>query len=182
MKRIAAKRAVLVVVSFAVMLSMGAEAAKKTAARYGNADAITEEEMKIYDYFLASDQLDGRNFPSRGYDTAALYVASHLSEWGLKPGGSTSGTNGPLQPYFMPIEMESRQLLAEESKATLTLTPDTRPGAPPEPPSITFDYGKDWFYGTPGSLAALGATFDVSGNLVFGGNGWVVHKTNTDPY
>ena len=36
-------------------------------AGYGNADAITEEEMKIYLYFLASDQLEGRNLPSRGY-------------------------------------------------------------------------------------------------------------------
>jgi hypothetical protein len=149
---------------------------------YGNASAIGEDELKAHLYFLASDQLEGRNFPSRGYDTAALYVASHLAEWGVKPGGSTSGTNGPLQPYFMPIEMESRQLLAEESKATLTMSPDTRPGAPPAPPATTFDYGKDWFYGTPGSPAPLGATFEVSGNLVFAGNGWVVHKTNTDPY
>ena len=75
------------------------------APTYGNADAITENELKVYDYFLASDQLEGRYFPSRGYDTAALYVASHLAEWGLKPGGSTTGTNGPLQPYMMPIEM-----------------------------------------------------------------------------
>src|ERR1035438_8937474 len=66
---------------------------------YGNADAIGEDELRAYLYFLASDQLEGRNFPSRGYDAAALYVASHLAEWGLKPGGSTSGTNGPLQPY-----------------------------------------------------------------------------------
>ncbi|MGA7237023.1 MAG: hypothetical protein WBY44_15155, partial [Bryobacteraceae bacterium] len=73
-------------------------AAKMAAAvnGYGNADAITGDELKVYDYFLASDELEGRNFPSRGYDTAALYVASHLAEWGLKPGGSTTGTNGPL--------------------------------------------------------------------------------------
>src|SRR3982074_141425 len=71
---------------------------------YGNSDSMTEEEMKIYDYFLASDQLEGRNLPSRGYDTAALYVASHLAEWGLKPGSSSTNTNGPLQPYFMPFE------------------------------------------------------------------------------
>ena len=58
---------------------------------YGNSDSISEEELKIYLYFLASDQLEGRNLPSRGFDTAALYVASHLAEWGLKPGGSTSG-------------------------------------------------------------------------------------------
>src|SRR5664279_6137265 len=90
------------------------------APSYGNADAITEDELKIYLYFLASDQLEGRYFPSRGYDTAALYVASHLSEWGLKPGGSTTGTNGPMQPYFMPIEMVAREIVPEDSKLTLT--------------------------------------------------------------
>ena len=95
--------------------------AKMTEAQgFGNADSITEEEMKIYDYFLASDQLEGRNLPSRGYDTAALYVASHLAEWGLKPGGSAEGTNGPLQPYLMPFELVTKRAVPEESKASLT--------------------------------------------------------------
>ncbi len=71
-----------------------AKAVKQAAEPgYGNSDAISEAEMQIYLYFLASDQLEGRNFPSRGYDTAALYVASHLAEWGLKPGGSQAGTH-----------------------------------------------------------------------------------------
>src|SRR5215831_18812723 len=87
---------------------------------YGNTDAISEDELKVYDYFLASDQLEGRNFPSRGYDTAALFVASHLAEWGLKPGGSATGAKGPLQSYFMPIELEARQVAPEESKASLS--------------------------------------------------------------
>src|SRR5690348_9524459 len=108
------------------------KAANSAPARYGNADAITQEELKIFLYFLASDQLEGRNFPSRGYDTAALYVASHLAEWGIKPGGSTSGTNGPLQPYFMPIEMEARQIVQEQSKASLTAPPPFRGGGPVE--------------------------------------------------
>src|SRR3954469_2634120 len=90
------------------------------APSFGNVDAIGEEELKIHLYFLASDQLEGRNFPSRGYDAAALYVASQLAQWGLKPGGSTSGTTGPLQPYFMPIELVARQIVPEESKTSLT--------------------------------------------------------------
>src|SRR5678816_3126990 len=92
--------------------SKAASKASAAAPVYGNVDAISEEEMKIYLYFLASDQLEGRNLPSRGFDTAALYVASHLAEWGLKPGGSTTGTDGPLQPYFMPIELVTRQILS----------------------------------------------------------------------
>ena len=89
-------------------------------ATYGNSDSITEREMKIYEYFLASDQLEGRNLPSRGFDTAALYVASHLAEWGLKPGGSQSGTDGPLQPYLMPFELVAKSVVPGESKVTLT--------------------------------------------------------------
>src|SRR5947209_7214963 len=195
--------------------------AAKTAPppTYGNAEAINQEELKTYLYFLASDQLEGRNFPSRGYDTAALYVASHLAEWGLKPGGSTSGTKGPLQPYLMPIELVSRQIVPEESKAALTAPAfgggrggfggggggaDAQPPAgagrqgggqgngrgrggnadAAEPRTTTFDYGKDWTFGAGGGgrggpqLQAL----DVSGNLVFAGNGYVVNKTKTDPY
>src|ERR1017187_52178 len=58
------------------------------AATYGNAVSIADAEMKISLYFLASDQWQNRTLPSRGYDTAALYVASPLAEWGISSGGS----------------------------------------------------------------------------------------------
>jgi hypothetical protein len=180
-----------------------ARAVKAALPGIGNADAISEQELKVYLYFLASDQLEGRNFPSRGYDTAALYVASHLAEWGLKPGGSTSDVNGPLQPYLMPIEMVSRQITAEESKLSLSAPP--APGGRGgfggggqgggaqagegrgrgELRSTDFVYGKDWTFGTPGAFGRGGATpepLDVSGNLVFAGNGYVINKDKANPY
>src|ERR1035438_8811844 len=162
--------------------SAAAKAAKAAPApSYGNADAITEEELKVYDYFLASDQLEGRYFPSRGYDTAALYVASHLAEWGLKPGGSTTGTNGPLQPYFMPIEMAAKTLVPEDSKASLTAPAGgggrggfgggagggqgggARGGqgggaaaAPAATTTTDFEYGREWAVGGGGAGAGGG--------------------------
>ena len=185
------------------------KAAKAAApvSTYGNTDAISEDELKVYDYFLASDQLEGRNFPSRGYDTAALFVASHLAEWGLKPGGSTSGTTGPLQPYFMPMELVARQVVPEESKLSLTAPPTPGGGrgfgggggggqgggtraanANAEPVTTNFEYGKDWTAGA-GPLAGGGGRggaapepTDISANLVFAGNGYVINKTKTDPY
>jgi len=186
-------------------------AAKAAAApSYGNADAITQDELKVYDYFLASDQLEGRYFPSRGYDTAALYVASHLAEWGLKPGGSTTGTNGPLQPYFMPIEMAARTLVPEDSKASLT-APAVGGGrggfgggagggqggaarggqgggagaAPAAPTTTDFEYGKEWTVGGGGGGGRGGPAveaLDVSANLIFAGNGYVINKTKINPY
>src|SRR5262249_595458 len=183
------------------------KSAKPAAPAYGNAEAITQEEMQVHLYFLASDQLEGRNFPSRGYDAAALYVASHLAEWGLKPGGSASDTTGPLQPYFMPIELVARQIVSEDSKLSLAAPPGAgrggfggvdggaadapapaaggggsrRGGGNAEPRTTSFEYGKDWSagpvgfggFGGGGGRGAAIEPVDVSGNLVFAGNGYV---------
>src|SRR5258705_9434683 len=102
MRRIVATVSVRLLATFAIVSHLGgglasAQAPKSKSAKapapvtYGNIDAITQEELQAYLYFIASDQLEGRNFPSRGYDTAALYVASPLAAWGLKPRGSATG-------------------------------------------------------------------------------------------
>ena len=93
MRRLSGAAALPIVLFFTLTLVNAAPQSSKGA--YGNAGAITADELSTYLHFIASDQLEGRNAPSRGYDTAALYVASHLREWGLKPLGSTSGTTGP---------------------------------------------------------------------------------------
>src|SRR6201999_1573151 len=138
-----------------------AKAVKAAVPNFGNAEAISEEELKVYLYFLASDELEGRNFPSRGYDTAALYVASHLAEWGLKPGGSTTGTVGPLQPYFMPFELVAKTVIPGERKVTITGVdgggrergsrgPAAVPAdgaqaqTPRAPRTVELQYGNDW--------------------------------------
>ena len=37
---------------------------ERTPAPFGNSDSISEQEIKIYLNFLASDQLEGHNLPS----------------------------------------------------------------------------------------------------------------------
>jgi Zn-dependent M28 family amino/carboxypeptidase len=180
---------------------------KASGAAYGNADAITQDELKTYEYFLSADQLEGRNLPSRGYDTAALYIASHLKEWGLKPGGRANGADGPLQPYLVSFELVSNQIDSPNTKLSLTLpvvvgrggrggaaTPPAAQagaraaGATPAPPVAprSFEYGKDWTAGAGGSGGREGggavATDIASAPLVFVGNGYVINKTNTNPY
>jgi Zn-dependent M28 family amino/carboxypeptidase len=212
MRRIfAVSSAILLVALYVAAESPKAKAAAAKAkaaapAGYGNSDAITELELKVYDYFLASDQLEGRNLPSRGFDTAALYVASHLAEWGLKPMGSKEKTDGPLQPYFMPFELEARSVVNDESKISLTAPGGGgrggrgggAAGAGDEaaaagggrggrgggggPRTTDFEYGKDWSIAGGGRGGAPLASFEVSGNLVFVGNGYIVNKTKVDPY
>lgn len=187
------RRAFICLFSTLVLVVSGQQPKHKKVAApsFGNSDAITEQELRIHEYFLASDQLEGRNLPSRGFDTAALYVASHLAEWGLAPGGSTTGTNGPLQPYFMPFELVATQVNPPESKVGITgrplkvVLPNEKPAAeskPPDPISTHFEYGKDWVISPGGRGAPPVQALTLSGNLAFAGNGYVINKTKIDPF
>jgi Zn-dependent M28 family amino/carboxypeptidase len=179
------------------------KAGAAAAPSVGNADAITEAELKTYLYFIASDQLEGRNLPSRGFDVAALYVASHLAEWGLKPGGSTEKTDGPLQPYFMPMELVAKSVNAEESKASIA-SPAGRGGgrggrggagaaggaggggfggnARGAAGPAALEYGKDWTVAAGGRGAPPLQALDLTAPMVFAGNGYLIKKTNINPY
>lgn len=174
------------------------------AAAFGNSDAITAEELKVYDSFLASDQMEGRNVPSRGYDAAALYIASHMKEWGLKPGGAV-GAADPLQSYFMSIELVTTQLDAAGMKLSVTLPPATGRGgrggaAAPAAAGAradaagqaitthTYEFGAEWTLpagGGRGGGRGGGALQPVdfsAAPMVFVGNGYVINKSNTNPY
>jgi Zn-dependent M28 family amino/carboxypeptidase len=175
-------------------------AAQQPTRNFGNSNAIGQDELKAYEYFLASDEMEGRSVPSRGYDASALYVASLLREWGLKPGGSSSGTIGPLQPYLMPIELVSTQNDTAGMKLSLTApAPAGRGGrggagaggdAPAAQPPVTrtFEYAREWTLGGGGGFgggrggSAPEPADIVNAGLVFVGDGYVINKTNVNPY
>ena len=208
MRRIPGATSLLIgVLSFTMWTAVAAQQTKSpyvkaSGAAFGNADAITQDELKAYVYFLSADQLEGRNTPSRGYDTAALYIASHLKGWGLKS-LDTSTDGGPLQPYLVPIDLVANQLDSTASKLALTLpaagargargagaqtaAPAGGRGAAPGAAPVTrvFEIGKDWTAGAGGFGGRGGGVppADIaSAPLVFVGNGYVINKTGTDPY
>ena len=163
---------------------------KASGAAFGNANAITQDELKTYEYFLSADALQGRNLPSPSYDAAALYIASHLKEWNLVPGGTATPAEGPLQPYLIPFELVSTQPDAPNMKLSVTLPPRPRrgPGAAEEGSAAKaapqgFEYGKDWTAGTGGFRGPGLSAAEFSGaKFVFVGNGYVINKTKTNPY
>src|SRR5215207_1702744 len=65
----------------------GSSSAALAASRFGNTDGVTANQLKEHLTFIASDELEGRDTPSRGLDIAAMYLAQHLSSWGIKPAG-----------------------------------------------------------------------------------------------
>jgi hypothetical protein len=177
-------------VAILVTFTFVSAAPQGSGRAYGHASSITADELSTYLHVLASDQLEGRNTPSRGYDTASLYIASQLKQWGVKPLGSTTGTKGPLQAYFMPIELVSTQMNPAGMKLTLTapfVAGRGGFGAPAGP--RTFEYGTEWMLGGGafggGGRGGFGPgdPVEIAGApLVFVGNGYVINKSNTDPY
>lgn len=57
------------------------------SAKGNGRDAITQEDLKEWLTYLASDELEGRNTYTEGLGLAAGYIAERLRSWGVRPGG-----------------------------------------------------------------------------------------------
>jgi Zn-dependent M28 family amino/carboxypeptidase len=134
-------------------LAQGHAKAKPAPAAQGNAEAIRAAELKDFLYFVASDEMEGRNTPSRGLDTTAKFIATNLSIWGLKPAGD-DGT------YFQKIALVQTRIDPEAGSAEIG--------------GQKLTFGVDYLPGYAGGTA--------KGPLVYVGNGWVIKARNIDPY
>src|SRR5262245_14949439 len=128
----------------------------KTAAtpeRFGNVEAITAAQLKEWLYVVASDDMEGRDTPSRGLDMTAKFIADHLSQWGVKPGGD-DGT------YFQKFALTSRRVEPE-----LTIASVNGQG---------FKLGEDFIAEpTPGQ---------ASGRIVYVGHGHMIRAKGIDAF
>src|SRR5262245_56336240 len=68
------------------------------AAKNNGRETITQEDLKEWLGYLASDELEGRNTFSEGLGLAGAYIAEHLRAWGVKPGG-------PNGSYFQRVSV-----------------------------------------------------------------------------
>ncbi len=118
------------------------------------ADQITAAQLKDYLYFVASDEMEGRDTPSRGLDLTAKFLAMNLSRWGLKP----AGDNGT---YFQRIALQRVKLDAA---------------------GTSLEVGGQKFAFGEGLLAQPVAGSAASAPLVFVNHGWVVKAKSMDPY
>ncbi|HEX5873761.1 MAG TPA: M20/M25/M40 family metallo-hydrolase [Pyrinomonadaceae bacterium] len=147
----------LLVTTFpATYAQRAAERSKKPAASVTAqraVDTITANQIRDYLTFIASDEMEGRDTPSRGLDLTAKFLATHLARWGFKP----AGDNGS---FFQRIDLrrdraDGGQTNVEYFGRTLTAGTDFLPA---------------------------GGSGNVSGGLVFAGNGWYVKSKEIDAY
>ncbi len=126
----------------------------------GAAERVTAEQLKDYLDFIASDELEGRDTPSRGLDIAAKFIALNLSRWGLKPMGDQA--TGDRRSYFQRIPLRRRRIDAAQTSLDLN--------------GQRFNCGDD-FLPFPTKFAGT-----VSGQLVYVGDGWMIKAKNINAY
>ena len=119
------------------------------------AEGVTAKQLSDYLYFVASDEMEGRDTPSRGLDTTAKFIGMNLSKWGFKP----AGDNGT---FYQKIALHRDTV---DTAATFAEVGGQR-----------FTYGDD-VVRIQGS-----ATGPLSAPIVFAGNGWMIKSKNLDPY
>jgi hypothetical protein len=132
--------------------STAAGTAATAAARFGNTDGITAAQMRTYLEFIASDELEGRDTPSRGLDIAAMYIAQHLKQWGIKPAGD-AGT------YFQKFPLRRKKI--DPSGTRLSLN------------NQTFVYGEDF-------LSSFHSASVANAPIVYASHGWLINSKNID--
>jgi len=129
------------------------KAAPVSVATQRGADVIAAAQLRDYLSFIASDEMEGRDTPSRGLDTTARFLAMNLSRWGFKPAGDTGS-------YFQSIALRRNRVDDTQTRVEVN--------------GRTLLLGQDYI---PASTAG-----SATGQLVFAGNGWYIKSKNIDAY
>ncbi|MCS7209960.1 MAG: M28 family peptidase [Fimbriimonadales bacterium] len=117
------------------------------------AETITPSDLQAHLEFIASDELEGRDTPSRGLDIAGLYIVSHLRRWGIKP----AGENGT---YYQTLRFRYDTVNTAETRIQVG--------------ERTFEYGV--------GFVARPVALNVTASLVYVGHGWSNPQQGVDPY
>ncbi len=107
--------------------------------------------------YLASDELEGRNVGSPGFEKAAAYVAGQFEHAGLKPAGT--------QGYFQPVAFTEVSLNAEKSSLALVRNGQSTPV--PVPQEAQLGYSAE-------------SAPEIEAPVVFAGYGLVIPEAHYD--
>ena len=125
----------------------------------GGAQSITPQELKDWLSYIASDELEGRQIFHEGLGLAASYIADHLHEWGVKPGGD-NGT------YFQDVKVLG---VSSTSHSSVTVTANGQTRTFKDGEGVTFPKNQ-------------GGKQTVTGTVAFAGYGLSVPELNQDDY
>ncbi len=146
------RRTSFVALLFCVTIIVAQKPIKKNPD-LGNVDYLTKQQLYDYLSFIASDELEGRDTPSRGLNIAAKFLATHLSRWGFTPAGD-HGT------FFQSILLKRSRVIPSETFVQLN--------------GKKYPFGSEMISQTEGGI--------VTAPLVYVGNGYIHKEKNINPY
>jgi hypothetical protein len=116
-------------------------------------DTITANQIRDYLTFISSDEMEGRDTPSRGLDITAKFLATNLARWGFKPAGDEGS-------FFQRIDLQRNRADSGGTKV--------------EYGGRTLITGTDYL--------PAGGSGNVSAQIVFAGSGWFIKSKEIDAY
>jgi hypothetical protein len=147
--------------SLALCIAVGMTATAQTPRQ----PSISQDDLRTWLTYIASDELQGRLVYTEGIGLAAAYIADHLKEWGVKPGGdhTLGGTSGS---YFQEVRVLG---VRTKSNSSVTVTVNGQSRTFKDGEGVTFPRNQ-------------GAKQTVSGEAAFTGYGVTFAPLQQDDY
>ncbi len=149
----------------AAVLTLALVTMRIAAAQTAKQPSISQDDLRTWLTFIASDELQGRQVYSEGIGLAGAYIAEHLKEWGVKPGGDRAlgGTSGS---YFQEVRVLG---VRTRSSSSVTVTVNGQSRTFKDGEGITFPRNQ-------------GAKQTVNGEAAFVGYGLTFAPLQQDDY
>lgn len=154
-KRLMRRQPITVALVTLVTAAAGAQSPILPPEVRAAADRISGEQLAWDVARLASDEWQGRNTPSPGFDAAADYIARRLADAGLKPLGDDGGFRQHYELHETRVDTDAAAIAVGDRR---------------------FSFGRD--FAVRSFMRPLSGTLPV----VYVGHGWVVPDKGIDPY
>jgi hypothetical protein len=143
------------IVALAVSVGFGLTIAAQTP----RSPSVSQDDLRTWLTYIASDELQGRLAYTEGLGLASAYIADHLKEWGVKPGGDHGS-------YFQEVRVLGVRTRSDSS-VTVTVNGQSRTFKDGE--GVTFPRNQ-------------GAKQTVNGEAAFAGYGLTFTPLQHDDY
>jgi peptidase M28-like protein len=143
----------------AAALAMCVAIGLTAAAQAPRQPSISRDDLRTWLTYIASDELQGRLVYSEGLGLAGAYIADHLKEWGVKPGGDRGS-------YFQEVRVLG---VRTRSNSSVTVTVNGQSRTFKDGEGVTFPRNQ-------------GAKQTVSGEAAFAGYGVTFAPLQQDDY
>jgi hypothetical protein len=127
--------------------------------------SISQDDLRTWLTYIASDELQGRLVYTEGLGLAGAYIADHLKEWGVKPGGDR-GLAGASRSYFQEVRVLG---VRTRSNSSVTVTVNGQSRTFKDGDGVTFPRNQ-------------GAKQTISGEAAFAGYGVSFPPLQHDDY